>query len=100
MPPDFLLQKWFARVVKRRGQVARDWINETLQPGGFTLISVTSPNHADTPLLVHLLEWLMHERSREDFEQIIAGSRFAECSIEWSVDESQIFQYCLLRKPD
>ncbi|MBU44148.1 MAG: hypothetical protein CMN76_13075 [Spirochaetaceae bacterium] len=77
-----------------------DWIYETLQPGGFTLISVTSPNHADTPLLVHLLEWLMHERSREDFEQIIAGSRFAECSIEWSVDESQIFQYCLLRKPD
>ncbi|MCB1316295.1 MAG: cyclic nucleotide-binding domain-containing protein [Leptospiraceae bacterium] len=74
-----------------------NWIYRTLQPGGRALISVTSPNHADSSLLVHLLEWLMHERNVADFNAILARTKFGAAR-EWVHDEEGIVAYAILQK--
>ncbi|MCB1320239.1 MAG: hypothetical protein KDK34_08300, partial [Leptospiraceae bacterium] len=66
-------------------------------PGGRALISVTSPNHADSSLLVHLLEWLMHERNVADFNAILARTKFGAAR-EWVHDEEGIVAYAILQK--
>ncbi|MEQ8350834.1 MAG: cyclic nucleotide-binding domain-containing protein [Leptospiraceae bacterium] len=74
-----------------------DWIYDNLKVGGYAIISITQPN-VDTPLLVHLLEWLMHERTPEEFKDIVSRSKFASSSQEWIEDGSGVVNYLVLKK--
>ena len=74
-----------------------DWIYDNLKVGGYALFSLTRPN-VDTPLLVHLLEWLMHERTPEEFKDIVSRSKFASSIQEWIEDGSGVVNYLVLKK--
>ncbi|MBR30847.1 MAG: hypothetical protein CMN77_06005 [Spirochaetaceae bacterium] len=75
-----------------------DWVYDNLNAGGHAIISITAPDHADSPLLVHLLEWLMNERSQEQFMGMVSRSRFASSSSEWISDEFSVANYLVLQK--
>ncbi len=75
-----------------------EWLHGMLDVGGAVILSITAPNHVDSPLLFHLLEWLMHERTPEEFMALVSRTPFESSSPEWFSDGDEVVKYLTLKK--
>ena len=74
-----------------------NWMHTHLQSGGFALISMTNPGHADQNFNTHILEWVMQERKAATLQNLIQRSHFQNWH-DWLQEENEVISYAVLQK--